>query len=223
MRRSTGPECQMNQPLIIAATSDLHGFLPDVPSCDLLLLAGDLCPDLNERDQARWLGTDFRAWLRKLPAREIVAIAGNHDFVFQNRPELVPRLPWHYLLDSAVTVEGLKIWGTPWQPVFFDWAFNLPEPDLEKKWQLIPEDIDILLLHGPPHGYGDLTTRNIRTGSPSLTRRIEELQPRLAICGHIHEARGEYRIGQTLLANISQLDQRYEPYTGIWLYRWERS
>src|SRR5436190_19972122 len=71
--------------LKIAATSDLHGYLPAVPECDLLLLGGDLCPDGREKDQARWLDTTFRYWLRDVPAKEVVGVAGNHAGVFQTR------------------------------------------------------------------------------------------------------------------------------------------
>jgi Icc-related predicted phosphoesterase len=203
--------------LTVAAASDLHGVLPVIPPCDLLLLAGDLCPDAPERAQARWLDTEVRQWLRTVPAHEVVAIAGNHDFVFQEHPQVLPPLPWHYLQDSGITVLGEKIWGTPWQPVFFDWAFNLNEPELEQKWQLIPEGTDILVVHGPPFGFGDLTVRGRRTGSPSLTRRIEEIQPKLVVCGHIHEGRGMYRLGKTLVVNVSQVDARYQPLPEIWI------
>lgn len=196
----------------IVATSDLHGFLPEIPLCDLLLIGGDICPDGHEKEQSDWLGTTFRRWLRTVKAKEIVAVAGNHDWVFQNRPELVPTLRWHYLLDSGITLFGYKIWGSPWQPVFFDWAFNLKEPELDEKWKLIPEDTNILLLHGPPYRYGDRNAQGEHTGSPSLTKRIQEIQPQLVVCGHIHEARGDYHINQTHVLNVSQLDLRYQPY-----------
>lgn len=199
----------------IVASSDLHGYLPKLPPCDLLLLGGDLCPDGTPQLQAEWLDSTFRSWLKSQPAKHIVAVAGNHDFVFQERPDLIPKLPWVYLQDSGTEVLGLKIWGTPWQPVFFDWAFNQTEPELAEKWKLIPADTDILLLHGPPHGLGDRTKRGNHTGSPSLVTRIEEVQPKLVICGHIHEARGEYQLGPSCVVNVSQLDLRYEPYTDI--------
>src|SRR5207237_1050417 len=142
----------------IVAVSDLHGFLPDIEPCDLLLLGGDLCPVANHRlsFQADWLDTTFRAWLERQPARKVVGVAGNHDFIFQQAPALVPHdLPWTYLQDEATQWEGLRIYGTPWQLWFYDWAFNLNEDELEKKWRLIPAGTDILVLHGPPHGYGD--------------------------------------------------------------------
>ena len=211
----------------ICAASDLHGTLPDIPACDLLLLGGDLCPVSNHgiAFQAEWLDTTFRRWLAAIPARMIVGVAGNHDFVFERYPELVPRdLRWTYLQDSGLTWEGLRLWGTPWQPWFFDWAFNLYEPELVGKWALIPPDTDILVLHGPPRTYGDGVPRAggmDHTGSPSLLRRIEEIAPRLAIFGHIHEGRGEWRIGRTTLANVTILDEKYDHVYPVWGCEWE--
>jgi 3',5'-cyclic AMP phosphodiesterase CpdA len=109
----------------VAAVSDLHGHLPAVPACDLLLLGGDLCPksDHSPARQAAWLDGPFRAWLDAAPAREVVAVAGNHDFVFEKVPGLVPAgLRWTYLQDSGCRVGPYNVWGSPWQPVFFDWA-----------------------------------------------------------------------------------------------------
>src|SRR4051812_12302796 len=116
--------------MLIRALSDLHGTLPEIAPCDLLLLGGDLCPVTDHRlsYQADWLDTTFRRWLEQVPARRIVAVAGNHDLVFEKAPYLLPRdLPWTYLQDSGCTWEGLQLYGTPWQPWFFDWAFNLYE------------------------------------------------------------------------------------------------
>ncbi|MGL4555322.1 MAG: metallophosphoesterase family protein, partial [Gemmataceae bacterium] len=141
----------------VRAVSDLHGTLPDIPACDLLLIGGDLCPvaDHDPGYQAAWLDTAFRAWLERVPARHVVGVCGNHDFVFERRPHAVPRdLRWTYLQDSGCVVEGLRVWGTPWQTWFFDWAFNLYEADLQHKWALIPDGTDVLVLHGPPRGYG---------------------------------------------------------------------
>jgi Icc-related predicted phosphoesterase len=200
----------------IVAVSDLHGTLPEVPACDLLLIGGDITPVENHDRafQAAWLGREFRHWLEEVPARQVVGVAGNHDFVFQEHPDWVPRdLRWVYLQDSSLEWEGWKIYGTPWQPWFFDWAFNLYEPDLVAVWERIPAGTDILVLHGPPHGYGDAVPRRggrvEHTGSPSLLRRIEVVKPRLAVYGHIHEGRGAWQHGPTTLANVTILDEGY--------------
>src|SRR4051794_40180178 len=211
----------------IAAVSDLHGLLPDIPPCDLLLIGGDVCPlkDHKLRRQADWLDSDFRAWLTRVPARKIIGVAGNHDFVFQHEPAWVPRdLPWTYLQDSGCEWEGLRFWGTPWQPWFFDWAFNLHEPDLAPKWRLIPEGTDVLVLHGPPHCYGDGVPEGggvRRTGSPSLLERIEQVRPRLVVFGHIHEGRGEWRLGDVVLANVSIVNAAYKHVHPVWVHKLE--
>lgn len=208
----------------IVALSDCHGCLPEtVPECDLLLLAGDLCPtrDHSCLFQAQWLGGEFRDWLTRQPARRIVGIAGNHDLIFERAAHLVPGdLPWTYLQDSGVEWEGLRIWGTPWQPWFFDWAFNGgPEP-LKRIWSRIPDDTDILLVHGPPFGYGDAVSSRQgevrRTGCPHLLERIQAIAPKLVVFGHIHEGRGEWQLGRSLLANVTLLDEGYRPIYQPW-------
>ena len=201
----------------VALLADLHGHLPEVPECDLLLLGGDLCPavDHGVDRQAQWLDGPFRAWLGNVPAAHVVAIAGNHDFVFERQPRLVPDdLPWTYLRDSDCEVAGLRIWGSPWTPWFHDWAFNAPreggEAWLAERYAAIPEGTDVLLVHGPPHGYGDRTTVGIDAGSLALLDTIDRLAPQLGAFGHIHEARGSWTRGQTMLVNAAAVDERYE-------------
>lgn len=200
----------------IVAVSDLHGKLPDLPKADLVLIGGDICPLGNHspNQQCYWLNTDFRRWLLRINAKMTVGVAGNHDFVFQEWPWAKLDLPWTYLQDSGTEFEGLKIWGSPWQPRFHDWAFNLDEPQLAMQWKLIPDDTDILVLHGPPHGYGDQAPRQNgqgfeNVGSPSLLKRIQEIQPKLVVFGHIHEGRGRWQMGPTTLANVSILNGYY--------------
>ena len=197
----------------VAAMSDLHGYLPTVPPCDLLLIGGDLSPFGAVAAQAAWLDGMFREWLDRVPAREVVAVAGNHDWIFERAPHLVPALRWRYLQDGGVELFGLKIYGTPWQPRFFDWAFNLDEPELEIKFNRIPEGTDIVVTHGPPFGIGDLAPRpsgGEHVGSPSLRNRLLAVRPRLSVFGHIHEGRGVYHQDGMVFANVTLVDERYE-------------
>lgn len=212
----------------IVAISDLHGKFPDVPSCDLLLICGDICPATNHTCdfQEGWLDSVFRSWLKHVDAKKKIFIAGNHDFIFQQRPDRVSRLlrnfPATYLEDSETEWEGLRIYGTPWQPYFYDWAFNLYEEDLKKKWEKIPSGTDILVVHGPPNGYGDLCPRIIKShneeewpegehvGSPSLLEKVKEVKPKLVVFGHIHRGYGKWSLDETTLANVSVVDERYE-------------
>jgi Icc-related predicted phosphoesterase len=214
----------------IVAISDMHGTLPQTPPCDLMLIGGDICPIRNHASafQAEWLNTVFRRWLAEQPARKIVGVCGNHDFVFEREPGLVPRdLPWTYLQDSGIEWEGLKIWGSPWQLWFHDWAFNLYEEQIKAKWDLIPAGTDILVLHGPPFGYGDAVPGRTPdqprlTGSTTLLKRIEEIQPKLAIFGHIHEGRGVWMHGATTLANVTILDVQYNHVYPPWVWELTR-
>jgi Icc-related predicted phosphoesterase len=202
----------------IAAVSDLHGLvLPDIPACDLLLIGGDVTPvfDHSLPTQYEYLNGEFRRWLQRVPADAIVGIAGNHDYIFDLDPGRVPAdLRWTYLQDSGTEVKGLKIWGSPWSIEFGGWPFMEKEPQLAKRWAAIPDDTDILLVHGPPLGYGDRNTRGRECGSPSLLAAIDRVQPRLCVFGHIHEAHGRWKRGGTELANVSCVNGDYQPTHG---------
>jgi predicted phosphohydrolase len=203
----------MDKKLIkVVAMSDLHGTLPpskDIPKCDLILIGGDICGCHGILDQSVWLHKEFKPWLENLPADRIIGVAGNHDFIWEKSPQLVPRLPWTYLQDQVCEYRGWKVFGSPWQLRFFDWAFNLDEPDLARKWSVIPEDTDIFVLHGPPKGYGDWVPRGENVGSPSLVERISQVKPRLVVYGHIHPGFGVYDKDGVTMANVSILDDHY--------------
>ncbi len=201
----------------IICTSDLHGQLPRIPVCDLLLIAGDICPVSNHEVayQREWLCTTFRYWLAKIKAKKIIFIAGNHDFVFQDAPHQLP-IYWtqknntSYLQDSSAVVDGLKIWGTPWQLPFYDWAFNACEASLAEKYRAIPGDTNIIVSHGPPYGHTDWSNYgNQHTGSTSLLKTIQQIQPLLVVTGHIHEAVGFAHINKTLAVNCAAVDEKY--------------
>src|SRR5512135_2235582 len=107
-----------------------------VPDGDLLLHAGDATMRGTESEIAA-----FDEWLGSLPHRDKVVVAGNHDFLFQTEPAAARRLLRNavYLEDSGVTISGVTIWGSPWQPWFMDWAFNLPRgAPLKAVWDRIP-------------------------------------------------------------------------------------
>jgi Icc-related predicted phosphoesterase len=205
--------------LRVAAVADLHGHLPDVPECDVLVIAGDITPVRDHRPafQARWLDGPFRTWLDAVPATRVVAIAGNHDFVFEQAPESVPAgLRWTYLQDGGAVIDGVRFWGSPWTPWFYDWAFNAPRDDadetfLEGLYDAVPGDTDVLVVHGPPAGFGDLTAGGARAGSRALLRLIDRIEPSLALFGHIHEDQGRWTRGTSVLANVAAVDLDYRP------------
>ena len=119
---------------------------------------------------------EFGNWLRDSPYSAIVIIAGNHDVLFQKKPEKAKKLllkhdKIHYLEDTGCRIDGVSFYGTPWQPEFNDgWAFTLNEEEeaLRRKWQNIPTNVQILISHGPPAGILDFTVDGKHAGSTSL-------------------------------------------------------
>jgi Icc-related predicted phosphoesterase len=201
-------------------TSDLHGALPVIPACDLFIIAGDICPiDNHDLDhQANWLHEQFAAWLAEVPARYKVFIAGNHDVVFEQMPELVDlnRIPGIYLQDSGCQIEGVSIWGSPWARELPGWPFTANEDRLARHWAKINRDTEVLVVHGPPYGYGDRVERrptgNDCVGSRSLLAIIDQL-PRLTLVvfGHIHEGTGVYDYNGITFVNASLMNKQYQP------------
>lgn len=195
--------------LRVVAISDTHGRHRklDVPEGDLLVHAGDMGAG---RDWAEL--EDFNHWLGLLPHRHKVLVAGNHDFWFERFPEQAQSTITNatYLQDQSFEVEGFKIYGSPWQPKFGGWAFNLPRGEtLAKVWAQIPEDVDLLVTHGPPHGILDRSVHGHLCGCESLATRLTQIQPQRHVFGHIHEAYGEILRGSTYHVNASVVDIQY--------------
>jgi Icc-related predicted phosphoesterase len=189
----------------IVAMADLHGYLPNrIPACDLLLIAGDICPDY--KPQREWLDRDFRRWLGRIPARHVVATWGNHDFAGEAGD--VPKLRCSVLVDETIEIEGVRIHGTPWTPVCSRFAFTEDEDVLEGCFNRIPSDVDILISHGPPRGWVDLSRYGTHDGSVALLAAVERARPALTICGHVHEARAGATAPWGRIENVSAVDQR---------------
>lgn len=195
----------------IVAVADTHTFTDDlvVPDGDLFVHAGDLCRGgtLEELERAA-------EWMHALPHRHKLVVAGNHDWCFSRTPKAARALlgDIHYLEDAELTLEGLRFYGSPWQPEFFGWAFNLPRgPALAAVWSKIPRGLDVLITHGPPRGFGDRNSMGDLTGCEDLLRRIDEVTPRLHLFGHIHEDGGVWSRGTTLLANVTTAECERAP------------
>lgn len=174
--------------------------------------------------QDEWAHVELRYWLENVPAKHIVGIAGNHDFIGTHNPDLLRDLPWHYLDEEMVEVEGLKIYGSPMSPRFGAWAFMEPDSMLAERWRKIPRDIDILLVHGPPQGYLDLVEEysmtkhgwdtSRRVGSSSLRFQLDyDEWPNLkaVVFGHIHEGYGCEMNDGVRYYNVSHVTAEYQP------------
>lgn len=189
----------------IVCISDTHGQHAKtvIPDGDLLLCSGDITSHGQVREVER-----FDQWLATLPHPHKVVIAGNHDFCFQEVEQESRALirHAHYLQDEGVTIEGLKIYGSPWQPVFCRMAFNLTAPYLRQRWAAIPDDTDVLLTHGPPHMILDRTSRGHHAGCAELVARLQTLKVKLHLFGHIHEGYGQVQKDTTVHVNAALCD-----------------
>lgn len=186
--------------------------------------AGDISGHGNMDEAIRFLD-----WFAEQDYDHLIMIAGNHDFIFEMEPEKMKeecdKRFITLLNDSGITLKSmddpalnLKIWGSPVQPWFHDWAFNRQRgPDIKKHWDLIPPDTEILLTHGPPYGILDVVgyvdgTPKERVGCHDMLEKIATLKElRLHVFGHIHEARGVHYEKNTTFINASSLDRMYSP------------
>lgn len=197
----------------ISDTHQNHKVGADLPGGTFLVHTGDVCTSGYYITEVKV----FLDWFSKLPYKYKIFIAGNHDRVFQDSPLLIKQLLFDYpeiiyLQDSSVTIEGIKFYGSPWQPEFFDWAYNLPRGELlKRKWELIPEDVQVLLTHGPPIGKLDFVINaGLEKGCYDLKCRIESLkQLKLHVFGHIHQGYGIKEESGVTYINASCLDEDY--------------
>jgi predicted phosphohydrolase len=211
----------------ISDTHSQHLRIP-LPAGDIIIHAGDCTPRGEAGDIE-----EFLRWFGDLDYDEKILIAGNHDWDFERNPhnyqDLFKSYGVTYLNDSGCSYKGLNIWGSPIQPAFCNWAFNRArtQGQIGKHWDLIPENTDILITHGPPFGIGDLTYYGDRTGCDMLLKRIELVKPKLHVYGHIHEDRGvrvEMIEGVPVtFCNASSLDRHYKPWNDDqFVFDWDK-
>jgi Icc-related predicted phosphoesterase len=178
-------------------------------SGDILVHAGD-CTSMGQKHEIN----EFLKWFSNTDFEHKIFIAGNHDFGFEKETDIDQQfkdLGVTYLFDNDITIDGIKFYGSPWQPEFYNWAFNLPRgEELASKWEKIPDDVDILITHGPAYGILDYAPIGGHVGCEELYRKIVEVKPKIHVCGHIHDSYGQKTMGGIEFLNASVLDDRYE-------------
>lgn len=206
----------------ICAIGDGHGNLNfSVKESDLLLISGDMLP-CSYRDkiiacsqQENFIRDELIPWLKRQPVKDVVIIGGNHDWIFDISLSQVPKWPSnvHYLQDSEIEINGLRIYGTPQQPIFLTWAFNRTEEQLEKYFNNIPERLDILLCHTSPYKIMDevnLPNKVGNFGCKILKKTIDRVKPKNVIFGHFHGCYGKIKKKGINYINCSLLDEDYK-------------
>ena len=189
------------------------------------MICGDICP-INSKKyalrnhesnaQKHWICNEFLEWCEDQPAKDIVWIAGNHDFgaestffesYFNGRaPDYI-----HYLMDDSVEVQGKSIYGSPWTPNLSSWAFYAKDTAWHWIGDNIPGGTDFLVLHSPPSGLM-LDGGHPNWASPYiLTEITNRVLPELCVFGHIHEGYGEIKVKGVTFANVAYCDEFYDP------------
>lgn len=210
--------------VLISDTHGLHELMThEIPKGDVLIHAGD-CTNVGSRRDVE----HFTYWFQNIKGFDTkIFIAGNHDMSFESRPDWLPQLindenlsqdDCVYLEDDFFIIESdefsrpIKFYGSPWQPEFMNWAFNLPRSgeDLEHMWSLIPDDTDVLITHSPPHGCRDVINYE-NVGCELLRFRVEQIKPALHVFGHVHDSYGGAVIRDQLYVNASICNEQYAP------------
>ena len=183
--------------------SDTHGKhvgLGDLPVADVLVHSGDFT--LNGSDEE---ALDFLEWFCDLPYKHKIFIAGNHDGCMidaslDGLPENV-----HYLNNSGVTIDGVSFYGVPMLAEVVDGEIRHLE-----RYDLIDENVDVLVTHCPPMGILDNTDGKILYGSPLLLERLTAIKPKMNLFGHVHEAYGTMEWKGMTFSNAAVTDSGYK-------------
>lgn len=181
----------------ISDTHTYHGFLKIPKDIDMVIFSGDCSnprdPYINEQEVR-----NFLTWFDSLQIKHKVMIAGNHDTSIEKGlvdKETIEDLGIHYLFNESITIEGIKIWGSPHTPQFGNWAFMKSRGKLSRVWDSIPEDTNIIVVHGPPKHSLDLSEDKLGNlemcGCSALNKTINRLKTcsdslTHVMFGHIH-------------------------------------
>ena len=223
--------------LRVAAISDIHGYFPIIEEpADILLIAGDISPleiQFNKPKMKIWLETEFAYWIKSLPVDRVFLIAGNHDSYLES----ISKTNILALQQACVKLTYLKnevcdyvdsygqvwtIFGTPYCHIFGNWPFMRSEEYMTEKFKQIPDEVDIIISHDPPFAAGDVDVileapqhrferMFTHLGNDPLRDRIEKVNYKLLVCGHIHGGSHDFN-EEWKSVNVSYLNEYYEPH-----------
>ncbi len=210
--------------------SDLHGYLPEIDKCDLVLICGDIVSLRSQRypkSCKKWYTGVFQPWVDSLPCDKVLFIPGNHEVGVEGHDDEYKKLfgpykkatilihePYEYLSDDGTFY---KIFGTPYCKVFGNWAYMRPNSDLKEKFSEIPEGLDILLTHDAPFGVSDILLQEghytgEHIGNKPLAEAILQKAPKIVCHGHLHSTSREFEeLGYSKVVNCSIKDEHYNP------------
>lgn len=194
--------------ICISDTHNKHEEI-QIPEGDVLIHSGDITEGGTKRE-----AINFLKWFSKQPHQHKIFIAGNHDFYFEksSKEEIQEIIPGniHYLRDEEITINGIKFWGSPITPGDGTWAFNQKQAqDINKHWEQIPKDTQVLITHTPPYKIKDVLNNGRHIGCETLLRTLKNREINFHIFGHVHDSYGITTISNTKFINASNLDNKY--------------
>lgn len=194
--------------MLVKVISDTHGDLPSpelLSGADVIIHAGDLCPNISYNDklwdsdfQYQWIKEKFLPWKNQIQSNKFLFVPGNHDTVFEQASYkrqiklLFENNNINVLIDDAITINGIKFYGTPWIVPVAGWSFCARENSMITLREIIPDDTNILISHTPPYGILDEIEHY---GCKALLKRLDTLEKlKYLICGHCHEDGGKFQV-----------------------------
>ncbi|HET9100265.1 MAG TPA: metallophosphatase domain-containing protein [Acidobacteriaceae bacterium] len=197
--------------VMISDTHGLHNRIEGLPDGDVLVHAGDFMNAGSDPEEI----SSFNRWLGEQPFKNRIVCSGNHDRYFQNHPMEARALLTNaiYLENAGVTIDDVFFWGSPYTPAFMNWAFMYRRgPEATRQWDKIPDNLDVLITHGPPFGILDqVSPGSAHLGCEELLEAVEEKKPKVHIFGHIHGSAGTFENDHTRFVNAAYLNERYRP------------
>jgi Icc-related predicted phosphoesterase len=201
--------------LILLSDTHCQTDKVEIPYGDVLIHCGDF--SFRGDSGEIW---DFAEWLKEQPHKYKLWIPGNHELGLEDFPYNTKIID-HYagsicLHNKEHSIDGIKFFGSAWTPEFNNWAFNHNKEQAKRYWAYAPDEIDVLITHGPPLGFLDNSDINNRLGCKSLLNYTKRVQPKVHAFGHIHGGYGhithrwENTGAYTQFLNVSQLDERYK-------------
>jgi Icc-related predicted phosphoesterase len=204
--------------IVFSDTHGSHGLL-DLPidGIDMAIFAGDAGTYKNPYSNINGI-LDFIEWYSKIPIKYKIWIAGNHDTSTEaglvDARQLSEEKGLIYLEHETKYVNGIEIFGSPYTPTFYNWAYNVDRDKLRDYWNQIPVTTEILITHGPTYGIGKLgvVKSGEDVGDEELTNIIKNTLNNLkfTVFGHIHEGYGYHKENDKLFINASVLDLDYK-------------
>lgn len=219
----------------ICCLSDLHGTLlpvEDFKPCEMVCICGDVVPlnvQASSKKTRKWLINEFKPWCESLPCDKVIFIAGNHDIYLNNLDFMYTQFPKDkkvtYLfhenyVHASRSGKEYSIFGTPYCQLFGNWAFMETDNILEKLYQDIPENLDILITHDAPYGVSDIILQEdypwydgkTHIGNKPLSQEILRKAPKIVLHGHLHSTSRIFEeLGYSKVVNCSIKDEHYNP------------